>query len=157
MSSRRLKFGQLQLVLRPPKCSHFGSNLVPYEKRNENQSFQSLSPHTCAPGKVHSRLEDEIKSQFELEHIKRFNDVLKITKLYVDKFLNLLARCRWQMGTHTRQKKVRWAVVVWQWQMETQHGSVLFQLFNANFSSNYVVFICIKEMKVNFILTSLNK
>jgi hypothetical protein len=38
--------------------------------------------------------------------------------------------------------------------MET-HSSVLIQLFNANFSSNYVVFIFIKETKVNFILTSL--
>jgi hypothetical protein len=37
--------------------------------------------------------------------------------------------------------------------MET-HSSVLIQLFNANFSSNYVLKFFIKETKVNFILTS---
>ncbi len=54
---------------------------------------------------------------------------------------------------NTLDKTMRWAVVGWSVTNET-HSSVLIQLFNAKFSSNYVVFIFIKETKVNFILTS---
>ncbi len=75
--------------------------------------------------------------------------MFKTTTLYVDKFLNLLAvGDKWK---HTRQNNAmggsRLSVT------NETHSSVLIQLFNAKFSSNYVVFIFIKETKVNFILT----